>query len=156
VLEADQGSVWPQIFTKALVARSIVGFNQARSHATYTGFGNRLFKNAFTASSCRISKSNAATNAKSIRAFALVAAFDFDMRQLDAVNAFLNSRLPKPVYTYMPYQNQTLLPMQRAYVLFWLLVWQLAFLQTSPIPDLREHQTQSSNLCSRRSGMGDV
>jgi hypothetical protein len=34
--------------------------------------------------------------------FALVAAFDFDMRQLDAVNAFLNSRLPKPVYTYMP------------------------------------------------------
>ncbi|KAJ6030953.1 uncharacterized protein N7446_007597 [Penicillium canescens] len=34
--------------------------------------------------------------------FALVAAFDLDLRQLDAVTAFLNSRLEKEVYTRMP------------------------------------------------------
>lgn len=34
--------------------------------------------------------------------FALVAAFDLDLRQRDAVTAFLNSRLDKDVYTRMP------------------------------------------------------
>lgn len=34
--------------------------------------------------------------------FALVAAFDLDLRQRDAVNAFLNSKLPKETYTEMP------------------------------------------------------
>jgi hypothetical protein len=34
--------------------------------------------------------------------FGLVAAFNWDVRQLDAVNAFLNSTLPKPVYTKLP------------------------------------------------------
>jgi hypothetical protein len=34
--------------------------------------------------------------------FALVAAFDLDLRQRDAVNAFLNSKLEKEVYTRMP------------------------------------------------------
>lgn len=34
--------------------------------------------------------------------FALVAAFDLDLHQLDAVAAFLNSELPTPVYTHMP------------------------------------------------------
>lgn len=34
--------------------------------------------------------------------FALVAAFDLDLHQMDAVAAFLNSHLPAPVYTVMP------------------------------------------------------
>lgn len=34
--------------------------------------------------------------------FGLVAAFNWDVRQLDAVNAFLNSTLPKPVCTKLP------------------------------------------------------
>ena len=34
--------------------------------------------------------------------FALVAGFDLDLRQRDATNAFLNSFLRKPVYTYLP------------------------------------------------------
>jgi hypothetical protein len=34
--------------------------------------------------------------------FALVAAFDLNLRQRDAITAFLNSRLKKEVYTRMP------------------------------------------------------
>ena len=34
--------------------------------------------------------------------FALVAAFNLDLRQRDAVGAFLNSKLPKEIYTWMP------------------------------------------------------
>jgi Reverse transcriptase (RNA-dependent DNA polymerase) len=34
--------------------------------------------------------------------FALVAAFNLDLRQRDAVSAFLNSKLPKEIYTWMP------------------------------------------------------
>lgn len=41
--------------------------------------------------------------------FALVAAFDLDLRQRDAVTAFLNSKLDeKETYTYMPEGFQTL------------------------------------------------
>ena len=34
--------------------------------------------------------------------FALVAAFDLDLRQRDAITAFLNSKLDQETYTYMP------------------------------------------------------
>ena len=42
--------------------------------------------------------------------FALVAAFDLDLRQRDAVTAFLNSKLSqeKPTYTQMPEGFQSL------------------------------------------------
>jgi hypothetical protein len=40
--------------------------------------------------------------------FALVAAFDLDLRQRDAVTAFLNSKLEKPVFTRMPDGFETL------------------------------------------------
>lgn len=58
--------------------------------------------------------------------FGLVAAFDWDLRQFDAVNAFLNSTLPKPVYVKPP--DGSNLPK----AVCWKLVKALYGLRTSP------------------------
>jgi hypothetical protein len=58
--------------------------------------------------------------------FGLVAAFDWDLRQFDAVNAFLNSTLPKPVYVKPPDGSNLL------NTVCWKLVKALYGLRTSP------------------------